>query len=379
MADSSIVLNTNSSTGSSVDTRTNSGGEHRQVVVIGEGAATSDAVVPADATNGLLTNPSDRAARDNGKVDIAAFDVALPSGTNLLGLVSLNSLGTIATTVSSGTISLNSAGSLAITLASGGALAVVQPTASALNATVTINSSGSTVAASQYGTWTVSNAPGTANIGAVSITSGNLISLNSTGSLSVAQTTPANLNATVWLASGASISLVSGGSLAVAGDVAAGTSDSGNPVKVGGKYNSTLPTLTNGQRGDIQVTSNATVAVTVLPIATGYGYTPKLHDGILAASVVTVANRVGPIAIGGYYIYNPNASAAFVQCFNTNGTVSLGTTAPDLSIGVPATSAANLSFAVPLDFSFALKIAATTTASNATGPSSGLTTNWFIR
>lgn len=37
------------------------------------------------------------------------------------------------------------------------------------------------------------------------------------------------------------------------GNVASGAADSGNPVKIGGKYNSTLPTFTNGQRGDAQI------------------------------------------------------------------------------------------------------------------------------
>lgn len=39
----------------------------------------------------------------------------------------------------------------------------------------------------------------------------------------------------------------------VSGNVASGTTDSGNPVKVGGKYNATPPTLTDGQRGDLQL------------------------------------------------------------------------------------------------------------------------------
>lgn len=38
------------------------------------------------------------------------------------------------------------------------------------------------------------------------------------------------------------------------GNVAAGAADSGNPVKVGGKFNSSVPTLANGDRGDLQVT-----------------------------------------------------------------------------------------------------------------------------
>lgn len=45
------------------------------------------------------------------------------------------------------------------------------------------------------------------------------------------------------------------------GAVAAGAADSGNPVKVGGKYNTTPPTLSDGQRGDLQLSSRGMVAV----------------------------------------------------------------------------------------------------------------------
>lgn len=45
------------------------------------------------------------------------------------------------------------------------------------------------------------------------------------------------------------------------GNVASGATDSGNPVKIGGKYNSTLPTLTDGQRGDAQLDVNGRVKV----------------------------------------------------------------------------------------------------------------------
>lgn len=47
----------------------------------------------------------------------------------------------------------------------------------------------------------------------------------------------------------------------VVGNVAAGAADSGNPVKVGGKYNATLPTLTDGNRGDLQLDVNAMARV----------------------------------------------------------------------------------------------------------------------
>lgn len=43
----------------------------------------------------------------------------------------------------------------------------------------------------------------------------------------------------------------------VVGNVASGSADSGNAVKVGGVFNSSFPTLTTGQRGDIQLDSNS--------------------------------------------------------------------------------------------------------------------------
>lgn len=45
------------------------------------------------------------------------------------------------------------------------------------------------------------------------------------------------------------------------GNVAAGATDSGNPVKVGGKYNATAPTYTDGQRGDVQLDNKGNVKV----------------------------------------------------------------------------------------------------------------------
>jgi hypothetical protein len=53
------------------------------------------------------------------------------------------------------------------------------------------------------------------------------------------------------------------GTLATAGNVASGAADSGNPVKVGAKYNSTLPTLTDGQRSDLQVGTRGSLSVTL--------------------------------------------------------------------------------------------------------------------
>ncbi|MBE9038331.1 hypothetical protein [aff. Roholtiella sp. LEGE 12411] len=43
----------------------------------------------------------------------------------------------------------------------------------------------------------------------------------------------------------------------VLGNVAAGVADTGNPIKMGGKYNAIPPTLTDGQRGDLQLSARS--------------------------------------------------------------------------------------------------------------------------
>jgi hypothetical protein len=63
-------------------------------------------------------------------------------------------------------------------------------------------------------------------------------------------------------------------SLIAVGNVASAATDSGNPVKTGGKYNSTKPTLTNGQRGDTQIEINGATTVALYGKSTNPGDTP---------------------------------------------------------------------------------------------------------
>lgn len=78
----------------------------------------------------------------------------------------------------------------------------------------------------------------------------------------------------------------------VQGNVAAASADSGNPVKVGGVYSSTLPTLTNGQRGNLQLNAKGAVYTSIVdgggfPVAVSNG----ASDGQAAASTaLSVAN-----------------------------------------------------------------------------------------
>jgi hypothetical protein len=103
----------------------------------------------------------------------------------------------------------------------------------------------------------------------------------------------------------------------------------------------------------------------------------KVKYAAQTTAVQTVKGSAG--TFGGYYIYNPNSSAAYVQIFDVSGTVTLGTTVPDLCLAIPATSAANIEFNQGVNFANAIKLAATTTCTGSTGPSTGLDLNVFYK
>lgn len=102
--------------------------------------------------------------------------------------------------------------------------------------------SDSTFPVTQSGTWNITNISGTVSLPTGASTAANQATGNaSLSSIDSKLTAP----------------------LSVAGPVASGATDSGNPVKVGGVYNSTLPTFTTGQRADWQLTSRGEGLVTI--------------------------------------------------------------------------------------------------------------------
>ena len=89
---------------------------------------------------------------------------------------------------------------------------------------------------------------------------------------------------------------------------------------------------------------------------------------------------VNPTRLGGYYVYNPNASVTYLQIFDATYTsdVTLGTTPPVLALSIPATAGANLDLGNGIQFRKGIVIAFTTTATGSTGPASNCDYNlWF--
>lgn len=75
----------------------------------------------------------------------------------------------------------------------------------------------------------------------------------------------------------------------------------------------------------------------------------------------------------GYFIYNPNGAATYIQFYNTvAASVTVGTTVPLFMLTLPSGSAANLSYQSPVTFSTAMSWAATSTAGGNGAPATAL-------
>lgn len=117
----------------------------------------------------------------------------------------------------------------------------------------------------------------------------------------------------------------------------------------------------------------------VTTVANSTGGWSKVKYAAQTTTVQTVKGTAG--TLGGYFIYNPNASVAYVQIFDvaTATTVTLGTTSPDIILPIPATGGANLEFANGVAMANGIKLACTTTATGSTAPGTGLDMTVFYK
>lgn len=131
---------------------------------------------------------------------------------------------------------------------------------------------------------------------------GITVDLRVTSCSAIASTTGSTLYATAGLGAFSGTSSGGGavdstGSQIVVGNVASGATDSGNPVKVGAKYNSTKPTFTDGQRADLQVGSRGSLQVTLMG--------PDNTNAVVAGNPgFALGENVGVYTVGQNHTYN---------------------------------------------------------------------------
>lgn len=140
--------------------------------------------------------------------------------------------------------------------------------------------------------------------------------------------------------------------------------------------------------GDVDVTSisagtNNIGQVNVAPqTANGLSvFNATSSDGATALTNTAQVIKASAGQLYGWFIYNPNATAQFVQLYNTAaGSVTVGTTNPLFMLTIPATSGANVEFTNGITFSNAgWSAAATSTAGGTGAPSTALDAVFFYK
>lgn len=136
-----------------------------------------------------------------------------------------------------------------------------------------------------------------------------------------------------------------------------------------------------GDGGAARITLDRKQIVTVEPHTAGGWdvFMASSSDGSTALTNTAQAVKASAGKLGGWYIYNPNATAAYVSIYDVaSGSVTVGTTNPKMSLCIPATSAANLELVNGISFGTAISVAATTTGPGNTAPAAALEANfWF--
>lgn len=125
--------------------------------------------------------------------------------------------------------------------------------------------------------------------------------------------------------------------------------------------------------GSVQISGTAAIYGT---LNTTGGWTAGPNLTALTATVIQVKGAAGQLGMA--YCYNPNTSVAFVQVFDaaTAGSVTLGSTTPKYALPIPAGSNGGYALAlVGLQFASGIQVAATTTATGSTAPSTALVCN----
>lgn len=137
-----------------------------------------------------------------------------------------------------------------------------------------------------------------------------------------------------------------------------------------------------GDAGAARMTLDRKLIVTVQPHTAGGWDTANMTSGDTFTALTNTAQAVKASAgkLGGWYIYNPNSTVAYVIVYNVaSGSVTVGTTTPKLVLAIPATSAANLELVNGITFDTAIAVAATTTGGGSTAPSTALEANFWYK
>lgn len=109
----------------------------------------------------------------------------------------------------------------------------------------------------------------------------------------------------------------------VQGNSASGVADVGNPVKIGGVYNAAPPTLTSGQRGDLQIGARGQLSVTIMSTSGA-----SAVGGVNGTNADGSSNTISSINTTGFNtLFNGTTWDRVRDAVTTNATTGTGITA----------------------------------------------------
>lgn len=142
---------------------------------------------------------------------------------------------------------------------------------------------------------------------------------------------------------------------------------------------------TSGTEGDYELlhtTAEGALWVTQAPSITNGWATFNATSGDGSTALTNTAQQVKATVgtVGGWYIYNPNPSATYVNFYNaTSASVTVGTTNQQMVIPIPANAGANVEFGNGITFATAISISATTTGGGNSAPATALEANIYYK
>lgn len=405
-------LTLNAGSGGSTAATDDVGGVHFQKVKIADGTADSSAMIGGDATNGLdvdVTRVSGNVTVVQGtaaNLKVDASGVAVPVTDNS---GSLTVDGTVAASNLPTTVDVNSGTKSASTLRV--VLATDQPALTNKLLVTPDLPSGASTAAKQPALGTAGTAStdvitiqGIASMTKLLVTPDS-VALPANQSTNVAQLAGTTTDTNSGTKSAGTLRVVLATDQPALTNKLLVTPDANSAVNVA-QINGVTPLMGAGNTGTgsarvtiatdqvvIPVSDNAgsltvdaplgtPVFVTTTPSTTG-GWTVFMAtsgDGSTALTATAQAVKASAGTLGGWYIYNPNATATYVIIYNTaSGSVTVGTTNPVMVLCIPATSAANLEMTNGINFGTAIAVAATTTGGGNTAPSTALEANFWYK
>lgn len=120
---------------------------------------------------------------------------------------------------------------------------------------------------------------------------------------------------------------------AAVGNVASNVADSGNPVKIGGVYNATAPTLDNGDRGDVQLDNVGNLKVVQAAYEVRSFFDAITND-------VDIAVKASAGHLMSVFVTNENAAVRWLQLHNL-AVAPVNPNVPVMSLPIPAGTANN--------------------------------------